>query len=156
MDSPNSKAIDIISTYFIEIIQIVILLGFILLKFAQVIDQQTLLVVSLFVIGSISVRFLATTYLNYVITIRNTAYFQDNRTANFLTFDALKFVLILVSLISIIVLGLNNVLNNETIATLLGGLIGSLLTMRGSYSDLKPLSKKEMEELNPTSQTPQP
>src|SRR3989338_2148603 len=83
MDSPNSKAIDIISTYFIEIIQIVILLGFILLKFAQVIDQQTLLVVSLFVIGSISVRFLATTYLNYVITIRNTAYFQDNRTANF-------------------------------------------------------------------------
>ena len=63
--------------------------------------------------------------------------------------DILKFILILISLISIIILGLNKVLNNETISALLGGLIGSLLTMRGSYTDLKPLSKKEMEELNP-------
>ena len=134
---------------FIEIIQLIILIGFIILKILSVIDQQILLIITLFVISSIALRFLTTIYLKFIIDIRNTAYFPDNRTANFLTFDILKFILILISLISIIILGLNKVLNNETISALLGGLIGSLLTMRGSYTDLKPLSKKEMEELNP-------
>ena len=133
--------------YFIDILQVIILILFVFLKFFNVIGEQILLFVAIFVVTSLAIRYLATTYLNFVIAIRNTGYFADNRTANFLTFDVLKFILILIALSAIIILGLNKILNNETIATLLGGLIGSLLTMRGSYTDLKPLSKKEMDEI---------
>lgn len=132
------------SQYIIEIIHFLIIVLFFILQLLKLINQQTLLFVVLFVVSSIALRYIAATYLNFIVTIRNTNYFQDNRTANFLTFDVLKFVLIFISLVSIIVLGLNKVLNNETIATLLGGLVGSLLTLKGSYTDL-PLPKNEEE-----------
>lgn len=142
----NSFLKTLVYNYFIDILHFLTLVLFFILQTLKVINQQTLLFVSLFLIGSVVIRFLVNTYLNFIITIRNSQYFPDNRTANFLTFDMLKFILISIALISIIVLGLNKVLNNETIATLLGGLVGSLLTMKGSYTDLgMPKDEKEKD-----------
>lgn len=136
----------LIYNYFIEILHFLTLVLFFVLQILKVINQQTLLFVTLFITGSVVIRFLVNTYLNFIITIRNSQYFPDNRTANFLTFDILKFILIFIALISIIILGLNKVLNNETIATLLGGLVGSLLTMKGSYTDLRLSANDEKKQ----------
>lgn len=128
-----------------EILLTLVLLFSALLAILKLIDQQTLLLIVLFIIGALTIKYLTGFYLNYVLRIHQS--FGDSRSANFLTFDILKFILVLIALISISVLGLNKVLNNETIATLLGGLVGSLLTMRGSYTDLKPLTKEEQKDL---------
>jgi hypothetical protein len=137
---------------FVELILFIILALFIRLHELKLINQQTLLFISLFVVGSIVLIFLAFTYLKFVITVRDTKFFPDNRTANFLTFDLLKFILILTALISIVIMGLNKVLNNETIATLLGGLVGSLLSLKGSYHDLPSPNEKDKKnnEKTPT------
>jgi hypothetical protein len=116
-------------------------------------NQQYFLFINLFIIAYLTIRFLLVTYLNFILAVRNQqSFLPDNRTANFMTFDMLKFVLILIALISIVVLGLNRILNNETIATLLGGLVGSLLTIKGSYSDLK-FDKETLDKLGQTPPT---
>lgn len=107
-------------------------------------DSTLFTYITLAILGYLLIKSLLTIYLNFVFQIRNG--FGDNRSANFLTFDMMKFILILIAIISIIILGLNRVLQNETIATLLGGLVGSLLTMKGSYSDIK-IDKETLDEL---------
>ena len=129
---------ELISAHFIDVLQLIILLLFVLLRAFNQVDSSLLMFVSIIIVGSLVVRNIVSLYLNYILKVRDSQYFPDNRSVNFLTFDGLKFVLILISLVAVIVLGLNKVLNNETIATLLGGLIGSLLSMRGSYTDLNP------------------
>lgn len=134
--------------YFIEILHFFTLVLLFILQILKVINQQTLLFITILIISSVVIRFLVNIYLNFIITIRSSQYFPDNRTANFLTFDVLKFILIFIALLSIIILGLNKVLNNETIATLLGGLVGSLLTMKGSYTDLRLPTKEEHQQVD--------
>lgn len=133
--------------YFIEILHFLTFVLIFVLQLLKIIDQQSFILISLFLIGSVVLKVLASTYLNFILTVRNINYFPDNRTANFMTFDVLKFILILIAIVTVIILGLNKVLNNETIATLLGGLIGSLITMKGSYTDLRPLTKDESKQL---------
>ena len=99
--------------------------------------QQNLFFVLLFLVGYLTIDFLLSTYLNFVMTVRNHTANPDNRSANFLTFDMFKFVLILVAFVVIVVLALNKVLNTETVAALIGGILGSLITLRASFRELK-------------------
>jgi len=122
----------------------ILFIGIILLTLLKVFNTNQSALVIIFIISYFLIKTIFFEYLNFVIQVRNSNFFPDNRTASFLTFDFLKSVLIVFALITILILGINKVLNNETIATLLGGLVGSLLTIKGSYTDIK-LSKKNLE-----------
>jgi hypothetical protein len=98
------------------------------------------------VVAYLSIELLISTYINFILKVRDTKFFEDNRTTNFLTWDILKFALIFFALLSVLVLGLNRILNNEIIATLLGGLVGSLLTLKGSYVDFAPKQESNPNE----------
>lgn len=112
----------------------------------QLILEGTLINIVLFSLSALIVKWVFYSYLNFMLEVRKNNFFNDNRAVQFLNFDAMKFMLIAISLVGVIYLGINKVLNNETIATLLGGLIGSLLTMKGSYNDLK-FTKEERDSI---------
>lgn len=129
----------------IILLVIVFILSFFLSLLGKI-TQNVFLIISLFLLGYLLVRSLLKTYLDFILKVRDQQFIQDNRSVNFLSFDMLKFVLILAAIVSVLILGLNKVLNNETIATLLGGLVGSLLTMKGSYTDVR-IDKETLDQL---------
>ena len=130
---------------FETIVFVSFLSGFIL-RGSQLISENVLLQIVLFGIAALVTKWIYGAYLNFMLTVRQNKFFDDNRSVQFLNFDAFKFLLIAISLFGVIYLGVNKVLNNETIATLLGGLIGSLLTMKGSYTDLK-YDKEDIDKI---------
>lgn len=130
-----------------EVVVVVAILTVAILRYSQQVSENTFTVVTIFGFALMLVRWIVASYLNFMLTVRANRLFEDNRSVHFLNFDALKFMLISISLIGVIYLGINKVLNNETIATLLGGLIGSLLTMKGSFNDLK-FTREERADLN--------
>lgn len=130
---------------FETIVFVSFLSGFIL-RGSQLISENVLLQIVLFGIAALVTKWIYSAYLNFMLTVRQNKFFDDNRSVQFLNFDAFKFLLIAISLFGVIYLGVNKVLNNETIATLLGGLIGSLLTMKGSYTDLK-YDKEDIDKI---------
>lgn len=131
-----------------EIIVSIFLLLILILAVFKLISENALIYSVIFGIAVLLTKWLVVGYLNFVLAVRgNDGIMRDNRAVHFLTFDAQKFLLIVFALVIVLLLGLNKVLNNETIATLLGGLIGSLLTMKGSFQDLK-FTREEREAIN--------
>lgn len=137
-----------LGNYYLEIGVLLLLIITFILGMKERFSPIYVLAIFVLAIITLFLKYFFTVFLNFFLTIRAGKLFDDNRTVNYLTFDFLKFVLILVGLVTIVILGLNRVLNNETIATLLGGLIGSLLTIKSGYLDYPKLTKEEQEKLD--------
>ncbi len=134
--------------HFFELIIFIALIFILSLRGFQLISENIMLNLILFGLAILLIKWIVLGYFNFMLSVRGGENFmRDNRAIHFLNFDAQKFILIALAIVGVIFLGVNKVLNNETIATLLGGLIGSLLTMKGSYQDLK-FDKEEIDNLN--------
>jgi len=129
-----------------ELVILICILAISLLRSFQLISENFLILTFIVCIASLIIKWIVSSYINFMLSVRQNQFFNDNRAVQFLNFDAMKFTLILIALIGVIYLGIQKVLNNETIATLLGGLIGSLLSIKGSFNDLK-FTKEEKEAI---------